>query len=183
MFIDYRNRASHHSNHVHVHWRSPHWLEISCAIFTFGALLKEYRQCRRHGISRYVRNFWNWLEFVSSLLALVGLALRSGSLLPARPDDARVVLAFCVILMWARLLEIFKMSQLGPIIVVMIQMGYIVLQFFCIITLLTVGWAIALHSLLESEVVSNIDGADAFRFRDESWPQEYHGRHCSPLMT
>ena len=106
------------------------------------------------------------------MLVLLGLALRSGILLSARPDDARVVLACCVIVLWARLMELFKMSQLGPIVVLIIHMGYIVLQFFCVITLLTVGWAVALHSLLESDVVDNIDGADAFRARDLHWPQE-----------
>ena len=50
------------------------------------------------------------------------------------------------------------MSALGPIVMIMIRMLHVTVQFAIVIGLLTAGWAVALHSLLETDDSLNMDG-------------------------
>ena len=138
-------------------------------LYLLGAMEKELRQLVRLGPFTYFSEFWNIVEMISPTSGVLGLAmLEVGS-----NESGVFVLAASACLLWLRLLQPLRASHsIGPLIPVMLRMISEVLKFAIVVMIVIMGFAVAMHSMLQESANDPASYAAATAAL-KSWPGDY----------
>ncbi|XP_033631604.1 transient-receptor-potential-like protein [Asterias rubens] len=146
--------------------RDPDFIEVTILIFVIGMIWGECKQLWEEGLKAYIRQWWNWLDFIMLTLYLATYSLRLTAvyLLPASvyakeiprhlwPASDPTLIAECLFAManvfsFARIIYLFQANPyLGPLQISLGCMLIDIAKFFFIFFLVLLSFACGMHQL------------------------------------